>query len=149
MANLYAKLKRKITENGIDVIYTEPLSYVNSVLPRNGTVMSSKPQQKVIIVCKKVNATCILLLRPNADHFLWFHLQEHFMPTQTKSKLTKKKVSNENNSNDLNLTGSPLRDTCDIDYINESMDSSLGWNNLWAEEDESYRPISIIRAQYV
>lgn len=76
-----------------------------------------------------------------------FHLQEHFMPAQ--SKLTKKRVPNEDSSNDLNLTGSPLRDTCDIDYINDSVDSFLGWNNLWTEEDESFRPISIVRAQYV
>lgn len=58
-------------------------------------------------------------------------------------------VSNENSSNDLNLTGSPLRDTCDIDYIDDSMDSLLDWNNLWTEEDETYHPISLIRAQYV
>lgn len=76
-----------------------------------------------------------------------FHLQENFLPKQTK--LLKKTASDENNSNDLNLTGSPLRDTCDIDYINDSMDSLLGWNYLWTEEDETYRPISIIRAQYV
>lgn len=56
MANLYAKFKKKFTENGIDIIYVEPLSYMCSVLPRNGNVMSSKPNQKVIIICKKVGA---------------------------------------------------------------------------------------------
>lgn len=65
------------------------------------------------------------------------------------SKLLSKQASNEHDSRNLNLTGSPLRDTCDIDCINESMDSLLGWNYAWTEEEESYHPLPISRSQYV
>lgn len=74
-------------------------------------------------------------------------LQENFVSKQAIP--SKKHLSDENGSNDLNLTGSPLRDTCNIDYIDDSMDQSLGWTYFWAEEDETYRPIPFIRAQYV
>lgn len=49
---------------------------------------------------------------------------------------------------DLNLTGSPLKDSCEIDYIDDLLEDGLISLNSWTDEEESYQCISLQAAQY-
>lgn len=73
-----------------------------------------------------------------------------FIQDQIQTKVNEiifKKPIKREKEEDLNLTGSPLRDNCEIDYIEEDVELASSWNNLWSEYDETYRAVPIARAQ--
>lgn len=47
----------------------------------------------------------------------------------------------------LNLTGSPLKDSCQFDSINEFLDEPIVSLNAWTDMEESFHPIKSTQAQ--
>lgn len=56
----------------------------------------------------------------------------------------------ENETNSLNLTGSPLKDSCQFDLLNLSItEELLPKKNAWNNNEERYQSIAMDKAQYV
>lgn len=119
MENLYANLRNKIAD--YDIIYCEPMSYLKTIVSDKSNLLKTRP--KVFVLCKKEQS-------------------------QPKSEKSFSKIPKKVKKEDLDLTGSPLRDDCEIDYI-EDTDLANSWMNLWSENDESFHAVPIIRAQLV
>lgn len=64
-----------------------------------------------------------------------------------KMHVERKKPTNERDL--LNLTGSPLKDSCCFDSINESFSEPIESTKLWTDLEETYHPIKFSQAQYV
>lgn len=52
-------------------------------------------------------------------------------------------------SDQLNLTGSPLKDSCNFEQLSESFSEEFSKQNAWKDEEEKYHTISLSDAQYV
>lgn len=68
------------------------------------------------------------------------------MSTPTKFK----PIKQENDSGQkhmLDLTGSPLKDSCQFDLLNESLSEELQKKNAWNDEDETFQTVPIGDAQ--
>lgn len=56
----------------------------------------------------------------------------------------------ENDTHLLNLTGSPLKDSCQIELLNLSItEELLPKKNAWNNDEEQYQSIAMDEAQYV
>lgn len=60
-----------------------------------------------------------------------------------------RQVAHDDDLDQLNLTGSPLRDSCQFDSLGDSiMDELLPKKNAWTVEEEKYHCIPLSDAQY-
>lgn len=63
---------------------------------------------------------------------------------RAQNKVFKKREIDERDA--LNLTGSPLKDSCDYDPIDE-LTEPITSSNAWSDLEESYHPIKASQAQ--
>lgn len=73
-------------------------------------------------------------------------------PKPLRTKYTKQEAGSDEeiDSNLLNLTGSPLKDSCQFDLLNLSItDELMPKKNAWNDAEEKYHSISMDEAQYV
>lgn len=80
-------------------------------------------------------------------HFYYKGLPSKSSP-QSRSKSTKQNGKDANTSNLLDLTGSPLKDSCQFELLGESMaDELLPKDNAWKNEEEQYQPLTLEKSQ--
>ncbi|XP_031631660.1 protein zwilch [Contarinia nasturtii] len=119
MANFYAKVRQLI--NDCDISYIEPLSYIKHFTTVENT--NAATLDKVILLYKRGQVS-------------------------TPQKIKKiKSPTYTDESYMLDLTGSPLKDSCQYDLLNDSLGDELVKKNAWKDEDERFHPIPMCEAQ--
>ncbi|XP_055324770.1 protein zwilch [Sitodiplosis mosellana] len=119
MANFYAKIRQLVKD--CDISYIEPLSYMKHFTTSENSNASAS--DKIVLFYKK-----------------------GYPSTPPAPKTVKSPVFNDE-SHMHDLTGSPLRDSCQFDVLNESVSDEFIKKNAWKDEEEKYHSIALNDAQ--
>lgn len=152
MANFYAQLKQLIKD--CDILFIEPLSYMKHFSNAENESVSTG---KIVLLYKNVCISYFLhhWNKINKFSYILIDIQWKGLPSKSpppprsKSARTNKNHCDANSSNLLNLTGSPLKDSCQFDLLSESMTEELllSKQNAWKNDEEQYQAIAMDESQ--
>lgn len=137
---IHANLKELFNKQ--DVLLVDQLSYAKSLFGADNEYI--RADEKVLLVCKKVHSilklslatamlksnqtACIITYQIAAIPSNGFSLSPPSRPLATNISAT-------------NLMGSPLKDDCEIDVMDESLRAVVAPKNSWTDEEECYTGI--------
>lgn len=156
MANFYAEVKQLI--KGCDISFIEPLSYMKHFLTSENLNEVASTGKIVLLyknvsVCKKIHIFLQIKWRLITICCCFFFTWEYKgLPSKSPQQLQPKSETQNgcaaNISNLHNLTGSPLKDSCQFELMNESMsDELLPRSNAWKHNEEQYQSIPMEESQ--
>lgn len=134
LTNVYAYLRKEYQD--VDMMYSKPVSYIKTL---------TGIDNKVIFIYKEVN----LIFHSFTRWLTLLNLQD-----QNKIKSLHApffgSIKSEKNSDDLDLTGSPLKDDTSIDAImDDSLATKMHFAKPWKAIEENYMPIDINLAREI
>lgn len=148
MANFYAKLKEMFED--CDVSYIEPLSYMKLFMSHQHL---DAAKSKTILFYKRVSIYQLIKRKINRFHICTirsFKKNKCNQQGEPSEKAQMKPVTVHNNISDLNrlnLTGSPLKDSCNFEPLDESLHEELITKNAWNDDEETFHCIAMAEAQ--
>lgn len=149
MANFYGKLKELIQD--CDISYIEPLTYIKHFSqPEN----IDAPTEKIILFYNRVSTQIQWLDHCTRWKTLWVLISNKCINInyqgEPSEKVQRKPVLSpqlEKTEPNLDLTGSPLKDSCQFELLGDSLQEIIEKKNAWNDNEESYHCIKLSEAQ--
>lgn len=140
------KLSQIIAHNykELSEVLNTPVSYVNLIQGR-------RDARQNFVCVRKVFCCCASLIRDVFITFIIIFLQARAItskPIKTV-KSPKTPVLKEHHDEDLDLTGSPLKDDFELEVVNMSIATKDDHYKIWSDTEETYSGISVDTARAI